>query len=120
MACFLVPLAIGIILEAIKRIAKNTAEKIKLNILSTLMLGGSLVLALEHVWHGEVVPWPPFLTAMSNPTEIPVMIHEMLTAGTAMTLAVTGAWTVLLLYERRLSRIVGVKTVKPITSTMER
>lgn len=35
----------------------------KLRWLSHLLWGGSALLAFEHVWHGEVVPWFPFLTA---------------------------------------------------------
>ncbi len=38
----------------------------KLMWLANLLWGGALLLAYEHVWHGEVVPWFPFLTAASD------------------------------------------------------
>ena len=35
---------------------------------------------------------PPFLTAMNNPEDIPVMLHEMATVGVGMALLVTAVW----------------------------
>ena len=49
-------------------------------------------MAFEHVWHGEVVPWFPFLTATSNPADAAQMLHEMATAGVAMAILVTAVW----------------------------
>ncbi|MEM0217058.1 MAG: hypothetical protein QW612_05920, partial [Candidatus Bathyarchaeia archaeon] len=63
MACFLVPMALAIITSIIQKTARSLAEKLKLWILNALLWGGVILLALEHVWHAEVVPWPPFLTA---------------------------------------------------------
>ena len=54
--------------------------------------GGAALLAYEHVWHGEVVPWFPFLTAAANPEDAAVMLHEMATVGVTMALLVTAAW----------------------------
>lgn len=64
----------------------------KLSWLMNMLWGGVLLLAVEHMWHGEVVPWPPFLTAMQTPEEIPVMLGEMATIGVAMALLVTAVW----------------------------
>ena len=64
----------------------------KLRWLSWLLWGGALLLAYEHVWHGEVVPWFPFLTAMNDPGDTAEMLHEMATIGVTMALIVTGAW----------------------------
>ena len=64
----------------------------KLRWLSWLLWGGALLLAYEHVWHGEVVPWFPFLTAMSNPEDTAEMLHEMATIGVTMACIVTGVW----------------------------
>ncbi len=83
---------VAIITTILQRIAKKLSEKLKLSILTTLLWGGSIILMIEHIWHGEVVPWPPFLTAMSNPSEIPVMLNEILTTGTLMTLATFTTW----------------------------
>ena len=64
----------------------------KLRWLSWLLWGGALLLAYEHVWHGEVVPWFPFLTAMSSPDDTAEMLHEMATIGVTMACIVTGVW----------------------------
>ena len=64
----------------------------KLNWLNNLLWGGSSLLAFEHVWHGEVTPWFPFLTAAANPTSALEMLHEMATAGVTMSVLVTAFW----------------------------
>lgn len=64
----------------------------KLTWLAALLWGGVLLLAFEHVWHGEVVPWYPFLTAMSDPVDKAEMLHEMATVGVAMAVSVTAVW----------------------------
>ncbi|MBQ1713650.1 MAG: hypothetical protein II030_04560, partial [Treponema sp.] len=43
-------------------------------------------------YHGEVVLYPPFLTAMRNPEDIPEMLHEMATVGVSMAAIVTLVW----------------------------
>ncbi|MBQ1643361.1 MAG: hypothetical protein II103_02390, partial [Treponema sp.] len=49
-------------------------------------------LAIEHIYHGEVVLYPPFLTAMRNPEDIAEMLHEMATVGVSMAAIVTLVW----------------------------
>ena len=57
-----------------------------------LLFGGSFLLAFEHLWHGEVVPWPPFLTAAADPADRAQMLHEMSTVGVMMAVSVTLLW----------------------------
>ena len=57
-----------------------------------MLWGGSALLAFEHVWHGEVTPWFPFLTNASTPEQASEMLHEMATNGVAMAVLVTLAW----------------------------
>ena len=64
----------------------------KIGWLLNMLWGGVILLCIEHMWHGEVVPFPPFLTAMNDPSEIPVMLHEMATVGVGMALLVTLVW----------------------------
>jgi len=64
----------------------------KLSWLAGLLWGGVFLLAFEHLWHGEVVPFPPFLTAMFSPEDTHAMLFEMATVGTAMSAAVTAVW----------------------------
>lgn len=119
MACFLVPTTEAIVMTFVKKhVCKKDAQlaaeqkttvaemeektgKIsfgrKLGWLTNLLWGGAFLLALEHIWHGEVVPWPPFLTAMSSPGETSVMLHEMSTVGVTMAVLVTVVWCVMLL-----------------------
>jgi hypothetical protein len=63
-----------------------------MNWLNNMLWGGSALLAFEHVWHGEVTPWFPFLTNAANPADAAEMLHEMATSGVAMALLVTAVW----------------------------
>ena len=54
------------------------------------------MLAFAHFWHGEVVPYFPFLTAASNPQDAAEMLHEMATVGVTMTVAVTAVWGIMI------------------------
>ena len=108
MACFLVPTAEAIVVTVIDKQVKR-AEKDdgieqdgpeitwsrKLGWLKTMLWGGALLLLLEHMWHGEVVPWPPFLTAMLNPADTAEMLDEMASVGVVMALLVTAVWLVM-------------------------
>jgi hypothetical protein len=77
-------MAIAILTSALR---KRLPEKLRINILNLLLWGGVLGLALEHVAHGEIVPYPPFLTA-----GLEHVIPEMLTMGVPMTMAISGTW----------------------------
>ena len=114
MACFIVPAAEAVVTTIATKVMKSKegnpetvkvqldgaelveAEKLpfsrKLSWLNKLLWGGSALLAFEHVWHGEVAPWFPFLTAASNPTDAAEMLHEMSTAGVTMSVLVTAVW----------------------------
>jgi len=111
MACFLVPMgeAIGVSIAQKAAKDKGKKEQIKkkwrLDWLSKLLWGGTILLAIEHIWHGEVVPWPPFLTAMENPADIPEMVREMATSGVAMAAAITATWGIMVLIARRRERL---------------
>ena len=103
MACFIVPAAEAIVVTAAAKASKaepKEAEvkipmKVKLKWLSSLLWGGAVLLAFEHVWHGEVVPWFPFLTAMNDPADMAEMFQEMATVGVTMAVLVTLVWLVM-------------------------
>jgi hypothetical protein len=105
-------MALAIITTTIQKTAKNLAEKLKLGILNALLWGGVILLALEHFWHAEVTPWPPFLTAMANPSDIPVMLHEMATVGTMMTTATVASWGMILTVSHYMPKIVAIKALE--------
>ena len=44
--------------------------------------------------HGEIVPFPPFLTAMSSQADAMEMLHEMGTTGVLMLGLLVAAWAI--------------------------
>lgn len=94
MACFLVPTALAVVTTVFR---KRVPAKYHINWLNALLWGGVAALALEHVAHQEVVPYFPFLSAMSDPTDTATMLHEMATIGTTMMLACIAVWVVMLI-----------------------
>ena len=117
MACFIVPTVEAIVVTVVRKVIEKkekqpeevsvvldgtpeTAYKVpfsrKLKWLTNLLWGGSALLAFEHVWHGEVVPWFPFLTAAADPADAAEMLHEMATVGVSMAALVTLVWLAML------------------------
>jgi hypothetical protein len=120
LACFIAPSILAIAVSIVKRVAKKVSAKTNLGLLESLLWGGAGILALEHVWHGEVVPWPPYLTAMQSPEEWAIALHEMATVGVAMALATVGIWGGVLLFEKAIKapQIQRVATEKKIITTL--
>ena len=130
MACVIVPAAEAVVTTIATKVIESkekksgitethdesketgTIEKIpfsrKLKWLNNLLWGGSVLLIFEHIWHGEIVPWFPFLTAASNPADTSEMLHEMATTGVTMALLVTAVWLGLLgitaMMEKRIAK----------------
>ncbi len=100
MACFLAAVAESAVVYGIKKVVQShRTEKAqawarKLGILINMLLGGSFLLMIEHVWHGEITYTFPFLTAMKDPDDTATMIHEIMTVGVSMDIALTAAWAV--------------------------
>lgn len=110
MACFIVPAAEAVVTTVLEKTVKSkemaasenhqedvaSAGRIpfsrKLKWLNNMLWGGSALLAFEHVWHGEVVPYFPFLTAAQDPASTAEMLHEMSTVGVGMAGLVSLAW----------------------------
>lgn len=59
------------------------------------------LLAVEHAWHGEIVPRPPFLTAMKSPEDTAAMLHGMGAIGAPMAAVVTLVWGIMVTVARR-------------------
>lgn len=101
MACFLVSAAEAAVVTAVSRIIEKKEKKElartgiveahklpfsrKLRWLSNLQWGGSALLAFEHLWHGEISPWFPFLMSRQ-------MFREMATVGVGMAVLTTAVW----------------------------
>ncbi|MGN0659004.1 MAG: hypothetical protein ACI4LA_05295 [Emergencia sp.] len=141
MACFLVTAAEAVVVTAAAKAVKHheteasslkmpeqiTAgsadcavqeEKVpfsrKLMWLAKLLWGGAFLLAFEHVWHGEVVPWFPFLTAAADPGDRAEMLHEMSTVGVTMAVIVTAVWVGMVLLSSALEKRVPVSAQKEV------
>ena len=109
MACFLVPTAEAVVTTVLN---KTLADKVKdenkisfinrLGRLNGMLWGGSGLLAFEHLWHGEISPFFPCLTAASDPADTAEMLHEMATSGTAMAVLVTAVWALTVAAEKHL------------------
>ena len=101
-ACVIVPVAEAIIVSVILKKMKQRGASAdsssapswyrKLGCLNRALWGGAFLLLIEHVWHGEITFWPPFLTAMNNPADTMAMLHEMATVGVSMALFITVVW----------------------------
>lgn len=137
MACFLVPAAEAIVTAIATKVTRSkekesetvkisldngsleTATKIpfskKLKWLTNLLCGGSALLAFEHVWHGEVVSYFPFLTAASNPKDASVMLNETATTGVSMALLVTLVWVGMLI----VSSVIEKRTLRASVTAKE-
>ena len=105
MGCFIVPATDAVVTTVVTKVVEKKEKKdgvefdhanfsSKLKNLNGLLWGGSALLAFEHVWHGEVQPFFPFLTAAESAESLTEMLHEMGTVGVGMAAAVTIAWGV--------------------------
>lgn len=100
MACFIAPAAeaaaVSIIAKKSKKNGNVSNGKIpfsrKVKWLSNMLWGGSALLAFEHIWHGEIVPFFPFLTAAQTPAGTFEMLKEIASTGLTMGLMVTAVW----------------------------
>ncbi|MEI6847387.1 MAG: hypothetical protein WCK32_05015 [Chlorobiaceae bacterium] len=101
MACFIAPTAAAIIATRLK---KKSAQKYHLDWLSSMLWGGVIMLLVDHLANKEIVLFPPFLTAMQNPANIPVILKEIVTTGIAMTGAVVVVWAVMVLVANKASK----------------
>lgn len=130
MACFIVPAAEAVVTTIVSKVVKSKEKELpvveveteseikkitklpfskKLNWLSNLLWGGSALLCYEHLWHGEVIPYFPFLTAAADPTETTIMLQEMATVGGTMAALLTAVWATMLCVSSSIEK----KTLKP-------
>jgi len=87
MACFVVPMGAAIVTTAV---GKKVPEKYHLNWLNSMLWGGVAMLAVEHISHGEIVPYPPFLTA-----GLPEVLPEMVRVGVPMAISIFLIWGIM-------------------------
>jgi hypothetical protein len=92
MACFITPMATGIVTTIFR---KKVPAALKISWLNLMLWGGVAMLVVDHIASGEIMLYPPFLTVMQNPADIPIMIQEIVTIGGTMTLAIVLIWAIL-------------------------
>ena len=97
MACFTAPLAQALVVTAAKSASHGKAAVSRnpfvrrLGWLQKMLFGGSFLLAVEHVWHGEITWKYPFLTAVRD-GDTAGMLREIATVGVAMAVLITAVW----------------------------
>ena len=109
MACFTAPLAQALVVTAARSACKDKAAKSRnpfvrrIGWLQKMLFGGSFLLAVEHVWHGEITWRYPFLTAVKDGNTAE-MLHEIATLGVAMAALITVVWAVMVVGSSALER----------------
>ena len=107
MACFTAPLAQALVVTAAKSARKGRPSRnpfvARLGWLQKMLFGGSFLLAIEHVWHGEITWRYPFLTAVKD-GDTAGMLHEIATLGVAMAVLITLVWVGMVLVSSAVER----------------
>jgi hypothetical protein len=93
MACLLVPTTAAIVTTAVR---KKIPNQYHINWLLLMLWGGVLMLLVDHVISGELLPYPPFLTA-----GIEKIIPEIFAVGVPMTLIVIAAWILMIIFSSK-------------------
>ena len=109
MACFIAPMSVGIVTTIFR---KKIPETLKISWLNIMIWGGVIMLAVEHISHGEIILTPPFLTAMQTPAEISAMLQEMAIVGGTMTLAIVTIWLVMVYINIKIMNHLKIKSGK--------
>ncbi len=109
MACFLAPTAAVIVVSSVR---KRVPARYHIDWLITMLWGGVAMLIVEHIAHQEVVFYPPFLTAMKDPADIPVMLQEITTIGVGMTIAIFFVWALMVLVVNNMPKILKMRKDK--------
>jgi len=80
-------------------VRKKVPEKYHMNWLNSMLWGGVIMLAVEHISHREIVLYPPFLTA-----GLPEVFPEMMRVGIPMTLSIFLIWGIMVAVAARVSK----------------
>lgn len=123
MGCFVAPVTEAIVVTAAALIVKHKEKKnrdkmqsmakeekkdtisTRLLRLSKLLFGGGILLIFEHIWHGEVIPYFPFFTAVTEGSlAVNEMLYEISTTGILMAFLCTLAWGVIEIIRYKLDK----------------
>ena len=122
MACCIAPTAEAIVTTIVKKNidkrAKHENVEIRnpfikrMNWRNNTLWGGRALVSFEHVWHGEVVPWYPFLTNALTSADAAEMLKEIATSGVAMAALVTAVWAGIVALTHSFEKKADVKAVR--------
>ena len=108
MCCFIVPLAQAIATTAVRHAkaasVSNPGSHVllrQLPALEKMLWGGTLMLIVDHIINGELTWRFPFFTALGVEGGFGVMLREMLTVGVPMSLVLTAAWALWVVWKDR-------------------
>jgi len=110
MACFLIPAGLGIITTLLR---KKFPQKYHISWLNALLWGGTVMLAVEHIAHGEIVPYPPFLTA-----GLSQILPEMLMVGVPMAVASVLIWSAMVTIDLKIGEKIRQSTTKAMETRL--
>jgi len=113
MACFLIPSALAVVTTAFRR---KISTRYHIGWLNTMLWGGTLALAFEHVSHEEIVAYPPFLSGLTSTGDAATMLSEMATVGTAMVVVCVAAWAAMVIVYNRCAQVTAETTKTALTS----
>jgi len=91
MSCFIVPLVQAVATIACRKYLVNRSDSVlvsNLPALEKMLWGGSLVLIVDHIAHGELFAFN---------------LHELMAVGVPMSLAVTAVWLISVLKKQRVN-----------------
>ena len=105
--------------QPIEKFGSDIKWSKKLAYLELTLGAGSLILMGEHIFHGEIVPYPPFLTAMASAEDAAEMWQEIGTVGVGMFVILVFAWALGVLFfdwvkyrQRKSNKILNSKGVE--------
>ncbi|RLJ09362.1 MAG: hypothetical protein DRP13_00285 [Candidatus Aenigmatarchaeota archaeon] len=110
MACFLVPAALGIITTVAR---KMFPKRLHIDWLNIMLWGAVIMLAVEHLAHGEITVYPPFLTA-----GFAEVLPEMFAVGVPMTVFSVIGWIGMVAVSEFLLSEKKIKTSLQIRKTL--
>ncbi|MFH0885235.1 MAG: hypothetical protein V1861_06000 [Candidatus Micrarchaeota archaeon] len=108
MACFAAPAALGVVTFVFR---DRFPKKWRIGWLNTLILGATVALGVDHVATGEIVPYPPFLTAMSTPADMAAMFGEIVSVGIPMAIGLVVVWMAMVVVHEKILAAVPSPTV---------
>ncbi len=86
MACLIAPAAVLVVTKSLE---KKLPKSLHIEWLNWMLAGGTIMLLIDHVKNGEIVPYFPFFTAGYR-----TIFKEIWHNGVPMVLAVLGVWLV--------------------------